>query len=255
MKPFQTSSLHLMDTVKRARLDDGDAEGDMVDSKPFLPPPLERIKMQNRPAFTPDHKIQKFGSKYHLLIGVTGSVASIKLKELTDEIRKQAGQERVAIKIVATNSALHFVDFDEVTDVIYEDRDEWGMWTKRGDPVLHIELRKWADGMVIAPLDANTLGKIANGLCDNLLTCVVRAWDFEKPLHFAPAMNTCMYSHPLTFKHVKVLKEMFQYKEIPAIEKELMCGDRGYGAMANVKMIASIIASDVRNRFAVYSTS
>lgn len=48
--------------------------------------------------------------------------------------------------------------------------------------MLHIDLRRWADLMVIAPLSANTLAKLAGGLCDNLLTCVVRAWDFEKPL-------------------------------------------------------------------------
>lgn len=46
-----------------------------------------------------------------------------------------------------------------------------------GDPVVHIELRRWADALVIAPLSANTLAKLAGGLCDNLLTCVVRAWD------------------------------------------------------------------------------
>ncbi len=51
-----------------------------------------------------------------------------------------------------------------------------------GDPVLHIELRRWADVLVLAPLSANTLAKVAHGLCDNLLTCVVRAWDFAKPL-------------------------------------------------------------------------
>lgn len=51
-----------------------------------------------------------------------------------------------------------------------------------GDPVMHIELRRWADILIIAPLSANTLAKAANGMCDNLLTCVVRAWDFQRPL-------------------------------------------------------------------------
>lgn len=48
--------------------------------------------------------------------------------------------------------------------------------------MLHIELRRWADVLLLAPLSANTLAKVSNGLCDNLLTCVVRAWDFAKPL-------------------------------------------------------------------------
>lgn len=54
------------------------------------------------------------------------------------------------------------------------------MWEKRGDPVLHIELRKWANIMLIAPLSANTLAKLSNGLCDNLLTLVCRAWPMQK---------------------------------------------------------------------------
>ena len=53
--------------------------------------------------------------------------------------------------------------------------------------------------MLIAPLSANTLGKISNGLADNLLTCIVRAWNYkEKPLVVAPAMNTCMFENPIT---------------------------------------------------------
>ncbi|TKY65578.1 Phosphopantothenoylcysteine decarboxylase [Spatholobus suberectus] len=58
---------------------------------------------------------------------------------------------------------------------VYCDKHEWQIWNGIGDPVLHIELCRWADIMVIAPLSANTLGKIAGGLCDNLLTCIVRA--------------------------------------------------------------------------------
>ena len=55
------------------------------------------------------------------------------------------------------------------------DEAEWRQWKRVGDEVLHIELRRWADCLVLAPLSANTLAKAAHGLCDNLLTCVVRS--------------------------------------------------------------------------------
>lgn len=67
------------------------------------------------------------------------------------------------IKVIVTENAKHFVDVDEIPpDVpIHTDADEWTAWTKRGDPVLHIDLTKWADVFVIAPLDANSLAKMA----------------------------------------------------------------------------------------------
>ncbi|KAL3896148.1 MAG: hypothetical protein SGARI_007248, partial [Bacillariaceae sp.] len=82
--------------------------------------------------------------------------------------------------------------------------DEWKKWNEMGDPVLHIDLRNWADLLLVAPLSAHSLAKFANGLCDDTLSCVVRAWDFGhssrqgKPLLLAPAMNTAMWDHPLT---------------------------------------------------------
>ncbi|XP_074863461.1 phosphopantothenoylcysteine decarboxylase isoform X4 [Carettochelys insculpta] len=87
--------------------------------------------------------------------------------------------------------------------------------------------------MLVAPLDANTLAKIANGICDNLLTCVIRAWDLSKPLLFCPAMNTAMWEHPITARQVKQLKD-FGYTEVPCVVKKLVCGDEGPGAMAEV---------------------
>ena len=88
------------------------------------------------------------------------------------------------------------------------------MWNKRTDPVLHIDLRKWANAFLIAPLSANSLAKISNGLCDNLLTLVCRCWDMRKdeserlriPLIVCPAMNSLMWDHPITMKQIEVLK-------------------------------------------------
>ncbi|XP_023666962.1 phosphopantothenoylcysteine decarboxylase isoform X3 [Paramormyrops kingsleyae] len=114
------------------------------------------------------------------------------------------------------------------------------MWTQRSDPVLHIELRRWADLMLIAPLDANTLAKIAGGICDNLLTCVVRAWDLCRPLLFCPAMNTAMWEHPITARQLDMLKD-FGYVEVPCIVKKLVCGDEGKGAMAEVSTIIDAV--------------
>nr|XP_033776846.1 phosphopantothenoylcysteine decarboxylase isoform X4 [Geotrypetes seraphini] len=64
-------------------------------------------------------------------------------------------------------------------------------------------------------------------------TCVVRAWDLRRPVLFCPAMNTAMWEHPITAQQVAKLKE-FGYTEIPCIQKRLVCGDEGYGAMAEV---------------------
>jgi phosphopantothenoylcysteine decarboxylase len=81
---------------------------------------------------------------------------------------------------------------------------------------------------------------MTHGMCDNLLTSIVRAWDLSKPLLFCPAMNTKMYDHPLTSQQIKILKS-FGYIEIPCISKTLMCGDTGPGAMAEVDTIISEI--------------
>ncbi|KAM9275866.1 phosphopantothenoylcysteine decarboxylase isoform 3-T4 [Morus bassanus] len=147
-----------------------------------------------------------------VLVGVTGSVAALKLPLLVTELLKIPG-----------------------------------LWKGRSDPVLHIELRRWADLMLVAPLDANTLAKLANGICDNLLTCIIRAWDLRKPLLFCPAMNTAMWEHPITAQQVEQLKG-FGYKEIPCVVKKLVCGDEGRGAMAEVWTIVESVKRILEQR-------
>lgn len=207
-----------------------------------------------------------------LILGVTGSVAAIKTPELLQALRR-AGHD---VRIVATGPAIYFVRPDEIeaaiegregptSRVLLTDEDEWpAPGYRRGDPVLHIELRKWADMLVVAPLDANTLAKLAVGLCDNCLTCVWRAWDLARPVVLAPAMNTLMWEHPFTRRHLRSLAGDAGAGHIPAhltdellihqindrsptlhvvapITKALACGDTGVGAMAEIEAIVAAV--------------
>jgi len=157
-----------------------------------------------------------------------------------------------------------------VRDHLTLDSDEWpGDRYERGDRVVHIDLRNWADVFLIAPLDANTLAKLAVGLCDNCLTCVWRAWDPAKPVILAPAMNTLMWQHPFTRKHLRAIAADFGAGHIPShldeaalvrqindrsprlrivgpIEKQLACGDVGVGAMAEVPEVVAMVEQFVR---------
>src|SRR5205085_5895604 len=125
------------------------------------------------------------------------------------------------VRVVATEASLYFFDpatvgppgFERLArdpNIVIRDEHEWpgrpeGLRYQRDDEVLHIELRRWAELFLIAPLDANTLAKLATGLADNCLTCVWRAWDPSRPVVLAPAMNTLMWEHPLTARHLRQL--------------------------------------------------
>lgn len=172
----------------------------------------------------------------NILLGISGSVAATLTGDLIRGLR-DLGE----VRLVATQNGERFISLptESLIGVTrYRDWDEW-RWTRKGDPILHIELRNWADVYVIAPLSANTLAKIANGLCDNLLTNVARAWNHNKPFIVAPAMNTAMYEHPITKEQVGKLMD-WNFCVIPPVEKELACGDFGVGAMASV---ADVVAT------------
>jgi phosphopantothenoylcysteine decarboxylase len=212
----------------------------------------------------------------NVLLGITGSVAAIKTPELYEALQR-AGHR---VKVVATQAALYFFDpalLDPVDprrpernpEVVVVDEDEWparglGGRYQRTDRVLHIELRRWADLLLIAPLDANTLAKLAGGLADNCLTCVWRAWERARPVVLAPAMNTLMWEHPLTARHLRQLAadagagsappdldlpELANWmnahcpslRVVPPQSKRLACDDVGIGAMARLEDIMDVV--------------
>lgn len=175
----------------------------------------------------------------NILLGVTGSVAATLTEKLVLAL-KELGD----VKIVITESAKPFLkDWSK----FFTDNNEWtwseeGGWArikyKKDDPVLHIELRKWADVFIIAPLTVNTLAKMNYGLCDNLLTSIYRAWDWTKGVVVAPSANTMMWENNPTPEQIRNLINKGVIV-VPPIKKELACGDTGEGAMANINDIVN----------------
>ncbi|KAI4259382.1 MAG: hypothetical protein LQ352_000791 [Teloschistes flavicans] len=207
--------------------------------------------------------------KKHLLLGASGSVATIKLPKIAEAF---AQRQDLSIRIVLTKAAKNFLagqsheqpslDYLRTlpnVDGVFLDDDEWAEAWTRGSAILHIELRRWADLLVIAPLSANSLAKVTAGISDNLLLSIIRAWDTTgvaensskvvKRIIVAPAMNTAMWLHPITRKHIKILREEWGIEGRPEgwievlkpIEKTLACGDAGTGAMAEWIDIVSLI--------------
>ncbi|MFO0852483.1 MAG: flavoprotein [Gemmataceae bacterium] len=201
----------------------------------------------------------------NVLLGATGSVAAVRVPALVDAFRAAGHQ----VRVVATDPAPYFFDPSPLRDILTLDADEWpGERYTRGDPVRHIELRDWANLFVIAPLDANTLAKLAVGLCDNCLTCVWRAWPAGKPVVLAPAMNTVMWESRFTGRHLRAIAADFGaghipghleldallthvndraagLRVVPPISKRLACGDVGVGAMAEVPEVVAAAADQI----------
>ena len=220
--------------------------------------------------------------KIHLLLCATRSVATIKIPNIISALSKHPN---ISIRLIFTSCAAHFLrgqsseqpsiaEIGALSNVegIYFDEDEWREPWVRGNKILHIELRRW-DLMLIAPLSANSLAKIAQGWSDNLLLSVVRAWDttgeldpirgipgLDRPreeggegarrvklILVAPSMNTAMWNHPVTKKQVNVLDEEWGarnggwFEVLMPMEKELACGDVGGGAMKDWKEIVEVV--------------
>ena len=159
-----------------------------------------------------------------ILVGVTGGIAAYKTPLLVRMLIK-AGAE---VKVVATAAAFEFVTPGTLSTlsknaVVSEFSDENGSWNN------HVELGLWADVFIVAPATANTIGKMANGLCDNLLMATYLS--AKCPVILAPAMDRDMLLHPAVQKNMKTVIS-FGNKIIEPTEGELASGLVGKGRMA-----------------------
>ncbi|KAJ4302299.1 hypothetical protein N0V88_002442 [Collariella sp. IMI 366227] len=224
--------------------------------------------------------------KRHLLLASNTTQRIRLLPVIVQELAKYEGN--LSIRVVLTESATHFLRGQSAeqptlsslrelpnVDAVYRDRDEWGPhpW-RRGASILHIDT--YVVPFDVFALSANTLAKVVNGMSDNLLTSVIRAWDTDasidmkkKIIVVAPAMNSAMWRNPITMKQIRTLKEDWGVREerheagqvrsitgwfkvITPISKTLACGDTGDGQFTTLSESIRANASPRHGIGAVY---
>jgi phosphopantothenoylcysteine decarboxylase/phosphopantothenate--cysteine ligase len=169
-----------------------------------------------------------------ILIGITGGIAAYKIPLLVRLLVK-AGAE---VKVIATQAAFDFVTpltLSTVSKNPVETKfyDEQGNWNN------HVELGLWADVFLVAPATANTIGKMANGICDNLLLATYLS--ARCPVAVAPAMDLDMLQHPSVQKNLKTLAE-YGNQVIEPTSGELASGLVGKGRMLEPEELLDFLA-------------
>ena len=176
----------------------------------------------------------------NILLGISGGIAAYKTASLVRLFVKLGAH----VKVVMTPASKEFVTpltlatlskNPVYSSFVNEDEDN-GVWNS------HVDLGLWADLFVIAPATANTLSKMANGTCDNLLLATYLS--AKCPVYFAPAMDLDMYKHESSLNSFNTLKS-FGNIMIPATSGELASGLIGEGRMAEPEAIVSFIENDV----------
>ena len=158
------------------------------------------------------------------MLGVTGSIAAYKIANLASMLVKLHAD----VHVIMTQNATHFITpmtFETLTDnkCIVDTFDR-----NFSFDVKHVSLAKKADAFLVAPCTANVIGKVASGICDDMLTTTIMAT--KAPVLISPAMNTGMWENPILQDNIKKL-ESYGYHMIQPVEGRLACGDTGSGKM------------------------
>jgi phosphopantothenoylcysteine decarboxylase / phosphopantothenate---cysteine ligase len=176
-----------------------------------------------------------------ILLCVTGGIAVYKAAALTSKL-VQAGAH---VKVILSESAQKFVTpltFQALSrnEVYVDTFDE-----KNPQVIAHIDLADWADLILVAPATANTIGKIAGGIADNMITTILLA--ATTPVWIAPAMNVHMYDHPAVKKNLTILAE-YGYQFIEPSEGYLACGYVGKGRLEEPEKIVELLQQFFKNQ-------
>ncbi|ERN53189.1 bifunctional phosphopantothenoylcysteine decarboxylase/phosphopantothenate--cysteine ligase CoaBC [Alkalihalophilus marmarensis] len=170
----------------------------------------------------------------HIVLAVTGGIAAYKACALTSKL-VQAGAD---VKVMMSDSAKEFVNPNTFQALSKNPVYDWTFHEPDPSKIAHIDLADWADLVIVAPATANVIGKLANGIADDMITTTLLATKAD--VYLAPAMNVNMYNHPAVQKNMQTLKD-FGYSFIEGEAGYLACGWTGKGRMAEPEVIADMI--------------
>lgn len=165
-----------------------------------------------------------------ILLGITGSIAAYKACDIIGLLRKKG----FSVKCAMTPDAAQFITPLTLETLSGEKvADEMFRLPDNREP-FHISLAEWADLVVVAPATADIIGRVAAGICDDILSCAICAT--KSPVMFAPAMNDGMYSNPVVQDKITYLKSK-GYLFVGPVEGRLACGRTGMGHLASAEDI------------------
>lgn len=184
-----------------------------------------------------------------VVLGVTGGIACYKTLDLIRELRKLGSD----IHVIMTEHSTHLVeikDFEkasgnEIHTDLFHPKINYKDYLKKNKEIKHISLADIADLFLICPATANIIGKMANGIADDLLTTSVMATN--SPVLICPAMNVKMWKNPIVQENVKKLQKL-DYHFVEPEYGELACGYRGVGRLANLSAILDKIGLLIKSK-------
>ncbi|VTX58620.1 Coenzyme A biosynthesis bifunctional protein CoaBC [uncultured Leptotrichia sp.] len=179
----------------------------------------------------------------NILVGVTGGIAAYKSAGIVSLLKKKGYN----VKVVMTENATKIIG-PLTLETLSRNRIYVDMWDSNPHyEVEHISLADWADVVLIAPATYNIIGKVANGIADDMLTTILSAVSIRKPVFFALAMNVNMYENPILKENINKLKS-FGYRFIDAEEGLLACNYSAKGRMSEPENIVDGI-----ERYSIFS--
>ena len=186
----------------------------------------------------------------NILLGVTGGIAAFKSASIVSLLKKKGYN----VKVVMTKNATNIIG-PLTLETLSKNRIYVDMWdTNPHYEVEHISLADWADIVLIAPATYNIIGKVANGIADDMLTTIISAVSVRKPVFFALAMNVNMYENPILKENIDKLKS-YGYRFIEAEEGLLACNYVAKGRMSEPEdIVAEIERYNIFSKIENYDT-